>query len=151
MSRRSVGWLAGAVIGIGLFAYGTLDEGPARTNADRAYAMADRYACPVCNGQSVAESDVPIARTIRTEIRQRVDDGQTQNEITSFLRFKFGDEIDLNPSASGFTGLVWILPVVAGAGALAGLVLVFRKWQQAPAETMSQDDAELVDRARRST
>jgi len=148
VSRRALGWLLAAAVGLGLFVYGATTEGPPSTNADRAYELANRYACPVCQGQSVAESDVPIARSIRAEIRRRVDEGQSDDEITAYLVGRFPG-IDLNPSRSGFTGLVWILPVVVGVGAVAGLVVVFRRWQQQPAEEASDDDIELVERARR--
>ncbi|MDH4170410.1 MAG: cytochrome c-type biogenesis protein CcmH [Acidimicrobiia bacterium] len=148
MNRRTLGWLAALVVGLGAFVYGATTDGPPSTNADRAYALANRYACPVCQGQSVAESDVPIARSIRAEIRKRVDQGQTDDEITAYLVGKFPG-IDLNPSSTGFTGLVWILPVVVGAAALAGLVVVFRRWQQTPTQSATDDEVELVEKARR--
>ncbi len=150
LNRRSVGWLGVLVIGLGVFLFGASGEGPPETNADRAYGLSNRYACPVCQGQSVAESDVPIARTIRAEVRRRVDDGQTDDEITAYLTGRFGDDIDLNPSASGVTGLIWILPVVAAVGAVAALAMVFRRWQQVPVAQASAADRDLVERSRRS-
>ncbi|MGI9602077.1 MAG: cytochrome c-type biogenesis protein [Acidimicrobiales bacterium] len=148
MRIRTLAWVMALIVGGGVFVYGATVDGPPSTNADRAYSLANRYACPVCQGQSVAESDVPIARSIRAEIRRRVDEGQSDDEITAYLVGRFPG-IDLNPSRSGFTGLVWILPVVVGAAALAGLVVVFRRWQQIPVEEASADDVDLVERARR--
>ncbi|NNE72416.1 MAG: hypothetical protein HKN26_02015 [Acidimicrobiales bacterium] len=147
VSPRALAWIAAVAVAIGAVVFGAVDEGPPRTNADRAYSLANRYACPVCNGQSVAESDVPIARTIRAEIRKRVDQGQSDEEITAYLVEGF-PSIDLNPSASGLTGLVWILPVVVFVGAVAGLAVVFRRWQQTPAEHASRADVDLVEAQR---
>ena len=67
------------------------DQAP-RTNADRVHALADDFACPVCQGQSLGESDVPIARTIRSTIRTMVDEGRTDAEVRSMLVGRFGEE-----------------------------------------------------------
>ena len=149
-SRRSFLWLAAFAVAFGALVFGSIDEGEPRTNSDRAYALANRYACPVCNGQSVAESDVPIARTIRAEIRTRVDAGETDEQITDYLVRTNGDDIDLNPSASGITGLVWMLPVIAVTAAVAALAMAFRRWQQVPLATATKADEDLVARARRT-
>jgi cytochrome c-type biogenesis protein CcmH/NrfF len=42
---------------------------------------------------------------------------------------------------------VWVLPVVVGAGAVAGLVLVFRRWRTDAPREASDEDRELVDEA----
>ena len=55
---------------------------PPLTNADRVHTLAGDFACPVCRGQSLGESDVPIARTIRSSIRTMVDDGRTDDELS---------------------------------------------------------------------
>ena len=131
-------WLAVLVILVGGLAYGTLDDSGPRSDAERVRALSDRIACPQCSGQSVAESDVTIARVIRTDIAERVDAGQTDDEIVAELKASYGDDIDLNPSATGLTGVVWVLPVAALIGGLALVVAVLQRWRQAPA---ADDDA----------
>ncbi|MYJ42975.1 MAG: hypothetical protein F4076_11150, partial [Acidimicrobiaceae bacterium] len=64
MSWRTASWIAAVVVAAAALVYGALDEGPPKTNADRVRALAEDFACPVCAGQSVAESDVPVAREI---------------------------------------------------------------------------------------
>ncbi|MYH94648.1 MAG: hypothetical protein F4126_13160, partial [Acidimicrobiaceae bacterium] len=61
MSWRTASWIAAVVVAAAVFLYGALDEGPPKTNADRVRVLAEDFACPVCAGQSVAESDVPVA------------------------------------------------------------------------------------------
>ena len=107
------------------------DQAP-RTNADRVHALADDFACPVCQGQSLGESDVPIARTIRSTIRTMVDEGRTDAEVRSMLVGRFGEDIDYTPTGRGITGLVWVLPVVAGVTAFAGLGLAVNRWRSPP-------------------
>ena len=102
---------------------------PPLTNADRVHALAGDFACPVCRGQSLGESDVPIARTIRSSIRTMVDDGRTDDEIRSVLVARFGEDIDYTPGGEGLTGLVWVLPVLAGGAAAVGLGLALVRWR----------------------
>ena len=59
----------------------------------------------------------------------------------------FGEDVDYTPAASGVTSLVWILPVVGGAGAVAGLVVVFRRWRDEVELEASEEDTALVAEA----
>lgn len=144
-------WIAVFVVAGGALIYGMVDEGPPRTSADRAYALAQDFGCPVCQGQSVAESDVPVARNIRREIRVWVDEGRDDDFIRTELVDNFGEDIDYTPSASGITSLVWILPVVALAGAIAGLAVTFRRWRIEAGLEASEEDVDLVAEARGET
>lgn len=128
ISARLLAWLGVFVIGGSAFLYGAIDQGPPRTDADRVYALAQNFGCPVCGGQSVAESDSVVARNIRQQIARRVDEGRSDEVIISELEAAFPGN-DYTPAASGLSSLVWILPVVAAAGALSGLIVVFRRWR----------------------
>ena len=149
MSRRGLSWFVLAVVSLSVLVFAAVDEGSPATNADKAYALAKDFACPVCKGQSVAESDVPVARTIRREIRVWVDEGRSDGFIRDQLVSNFGEDIDYTPSSSGVASLVWILPVVAGAVALVGLVVVFRRWSDEPDLAASADDEALVAAVRK--
>ena len=72
-------WILLVFIVFGALILSELAEQPALTNADKVHRIADDLACPVCDGQSVAESDVPIAQAIRTEIARMVDEGFTDS------------------------------------------------------------------------
>ena len=121
-------WLALVVLVLGALVVSEVATQPVLTNADRAHQLAENFACPVCSGQSVAESDVPIARAIRTEIARMVDEGATDAMVRTELVERFGQDIDYTPQGSGLTGLVWVLPVVLAVAAGTGLVLALRRW-----------------------
>ena len=126
MSLRSASWIAAVAVAAAAFLYGSVDEGPPKTNADRARALAQDFACPVCAGQSVAESDVPVAREIRRRIAVWVDEGRNDAYIRDQLVAGYDADIDYNPSGSGVTSLVWILPLLAGGGIAAVVVVMLR-------------------------
>ena len=148
MTRRVALWLGVAVVALSAFLYASVDEGDPRTDADRAYALAKTVGCPVCNGQSVAESNAPVARNIRISIAKWIDEGRSDDYIRAELRTLFGEDVDYTPSGDGITSLVWILPVVFGAAALTGLVVVFRRWQQEAVLEASDADRALVEARR---
>jgi cytochrome c-type biogenesis protein CcmH len=131
---------------LSLAVFGTRD---APTTQDRVSSISRTVKCPVCSGESVAESNAPASQEIRRDIALRVQEGQTDNQIRSYYVARYGQAILLTPSASGINALVWILPVAALAVALAGLVIVFRRWSDEPVETASDDDRALVDAALR--
>src|SRR3954469_12372689 len=108
-----------AVVLAVMLAVGSRSTGPTDP-LDRAHAIEQTIKCPTCRGQSVAESDAPASKAIRTDIAERIAQGQSDDEIRTFFASKFGDDIILRPKSSGIGGLVWVLPVVALVLAASG-------------------------------
>ena len=96
----------------------TFDDGPPRTTEEQVQAIASTLKCPICGSQSVADSDVAASRAIRLEIAKLVEEGESASTIRAQIADTYGDQVQLIPPASGFAGLVWILPVVAVVVAL---------------------------------
>ena len=144
---RTFGWLLVLAVALGILAVAAVDDtsGPAN-NGERVYELSQEFACPVCGGQSIAESDVPIAREIKREIRVRLDQGQTDAQIRNYLGNLYPG-MDLRPKASGVTGLVWFLPAFAFVLAIGGLAAVFRRWRTEPSAIATEADRALVDDA----
>jgi cytochrome c-type biogenesis protein CcmH len=118
---------------------------------ERVYALAVQLKCLQCVGESVAASQAQFAVKFRDEIRAQMRQGRTDDEILNFFADRYGREVLLRPPATGVAGLIWIIPVVAAAAAMVGLVLVFRRWRHESEETTpaSAEDAALVDAALR--
>jgi cytochrome c-type biogenesis protein CcmH len=147
---RTLGWpLLAMVLGVALL-IGVTGTRPPRTAEDRARALAESVACPVCDGQSVAESDSEAAKGIRNVITSRISEGATDAQIRDELAASYGEHILLTPGRTGVASLVWTLPVVALIAALAGLVLTFRRWRRAGGARATDADRELVAAARLS-
>lgn len=146
--RRSwVPWLPMFAVLLLALTLGALGNRAPATPEERTAAIARTVKCPVCQGESVAESNAELSVAIRADIATRVAQGQSDDEIRSYYAATYGDAILLTPSSSGLTGLVWVIPVVALALAVFGLVVVFRRWgSEAPAHA-TDDDVELVRRA----
>ena len=148
---RWLSWvLMGIVVVAALIVGAAGDSGPA-TDGERLSQLAATIRCPQCRGQSVAESNVTIAREIRGDIRARIDAGETDDQIRQVYIDRYGRSIVLTPDSDGFTGLVWIVPVVAAALATAAVGLAFQRWRLESTElaTATDADRELVAKLRR--
>ncbi|HEY2811976.1 MAG TPA: cytochrome c-type biogenesis protein [Acidimicrobiales bacterium] len=100
------------------------------TAAQRALTLEQSIKCPVCRGQSVAESDSEASKAIRTEIERRIADGQSDSEIRSYFSQTLGADILLRPPSSGWGGVVWVLPIAGLVIAGAGIGLAFFRWRR---------------------
>lgn len=100
------------------------------TKEERALALEQTIKCPVCRGQSVAESDAPSANAIRVEIARRIDVGESDGEIRTFFAQTLGPDLLVRPAASGLAGLVWVLPVAGLVGGAAALAFAFVRWRR---------------------
>ncbi len=99
----------------------------AETQADRVDAIARQLMCPVCAGQSVAESNAQLARDMREIIKRKVSEGVSDEEIISWFRTKYGDGILAEPPLKGFNLVVWLFPITAAAiGVLFAVVYIRR-------------------------
>ena len=144
---RRWSWLIIAALVLVALARTWIEHGPPRTDAERVHHLATTMKCPVCEGQSIASSDSAAAGAIRTEITKRVKEGQSDGTIRAAISATYGSSIQLTPSASGFAGLVWILPVVALVAALAVLSATFARWRRTSGTHATDADRALVDEA----
>lgn len=90
--------------------------------------IAAQLRCPVCSGQSVLESNSDIAQEMQAVIRERLDEGQSRQEILAYFRGSYGDWIILTPRPSGIGLLVYVLPLTVLLGGLVWVVMAVRRW-----------------------
>lgn len=123
-------WLPWALMGIALvaaLAVGIVDADAPPTDAERATALARTIRCPQCQGETAAESNVAIAAAIRADIRERVDQGQSDAEIRQVYADLYGDSVLLTPPGEGFGSVLWVIPIVA---VVVGAAVLGVAWRQ---------------------
>lgn len=77
---------------------------------DQVYAIARELMCPVCAGQTVAESSSALAVQMRQVIRERLRQGQTRDEILAYFVAQFGEQVLANPPKRGGGLFLWLMP-----------------------------------------
>jgi cytochrome c-type biogenesis protein CcmH len=140
-------WLAVVVVVLVALAAGTIGQDPP-TDEQRAQNLAESIRCPSCKSQSAASSDTPSSLAVRALIAERIEAGDSDEEIRDFVASRYGREVLLDPSGSGFGAVVWALPVVLVVVAVAGLVVRFRGYRAGGSRHASAADEALVAQAR---
>lgn len=143
---RRTAWVAIGAAVIALLLVASFDGGGAETDAERIQRLQQSFACPVCDGESVADSNAGVATEIREFIALQVSAGATDLEIRDQLIVAYDGEVLRNPPAEGVGALVWILPVVFVVGGAAGIAAIMGRYRNA-ARVVTDDDRELVRQA----
>ena len=134
----------------------TVTTGAVATGPEQAYErmahIADQLDCPVCQGQSVKESNAHLARQMREIIDQKIAGGASDDEIFDFFVDRYGEGILRDPPKQGLALGVWIGPIVAAAiGVVAVALVLMRRHPRPSAEPAAHlgDLEAQVDRLRR--
>ena len=126
-------------------------SGPS-TAEERIDAIAQRLACPTCDGESVYESRGSASQAIRKEIARRVADGQSSDdEIVAAIDDSYEADLRLVPDSSGLESMIWIAPMVVAVGAVALLVVAFRRWRSDGSLTPTDEERSVVEKALRES
>lgn len=118
---------------------------PRETLDQRVYDVASQLKCPVCQGESVANSPALISQQMRALIRQQLQAGMSEQQIIQYFRSRYGDRILWSPPQQGFTLLAWVVPPgVLMLGALM-VFLVLRGWGKAKKSAEVAGKAKIED------
>ena len=100
----------------------------------RARDLSRELRCMVCQNQSIDDSDASLARDLRLLVRERLKEGDSDQQVLDFLTARYGEFVLLKPPFNLHNGLLWLLPmIVVVIGAFSLLVLVRRQRARAPA------------------
>lgn len=109
-----------------------LQRSAARPTLDgRVEHISSEVRCPVCHGETVAQSQAAPSVEIRNLIRSDLQKGESENQILASIVASYGPGILEKPQAKGVGLLVWVLPVVGVGLAATGLLVAFRRWRSA--------------------
>jgi len=119
---------------------------PDNSATARTERLEHELACPVCEGQSVADSNAPESRAIRADIPQRINAGQSDEQIRAAYVALYGQRILLTPSNGGIGLVAWVVPAVAVLLGAFGIGIALRRWSRTPRLTATpQDEARVRD------
>ena len=129
----------GAALGAALGAHATAPE-PDPVEV-RAHALASQLRCLVCQNQTIADSNAPLALDLKAQVRQQLAQGKRDDEVIAYMTARYGDFVLYKPPVQGNTLLLWVGPALLMGGALLGLVLVLRRRAAQGDEAFEPDPA----------
>lgn len=87
--------------------------------------LARELRCLVCQNETIADSNAPLAADLRRELRRMIVAGQNDDQIRGFLTARYGDFVLYRPPLSGRTIVLWAAPglLLLVAVGTAGIVI----------------------------
>lgn len=108
-------------------------------------ALAHKLRCLVCQNQSIAESNAPLAVDLRNQVREQLAAGNSKDEVIDYLVARYGDFVLYEPPFKATTALLWGGPLLLLLGGAGWLAYRLRRRQ---AETAAEGALSTADRAR---
>jgi cytochrome c-type biogenesis protein CcmH len=92
----------------------------------RAREISAGLRCLVCQNQSIDDSDARLAKDLRVLVRERLQAGDSDDQVQNFIVRRYGEFVLLKPAFGLHTALLWLGPLlVLGVGAV-GLLFALR-------------------------
>ena len=96
----------------------------------RLKVLAVELRCLVCQNQTLADSNAPLAEDLRREVREMIAKNMSDKEIIDFLVTRYGDFVLYRPPLKTTTTLLWVGPFLLLIGGAIALVMALRRRQK---------------------
>jgi len=83
----------------------------------------------VCQNQSIDDSDAPLARDLRILVRERLQAGESDQQVINFLVARYGEFVLLRPRFSWHTALLWLAPAAVLLMGACGVLVLARRYR----------------------
>ena len=112
----------------------------------RAREISREVRCPVCQGETIDDSNARISRDLRIIIRERVVAGDTDDQVLDFLVDRYGEFVLFNPRKSGVNLILWLAgPLMLLAGGAIGYATIRGRKGQVEDSLSADEQARLDD------
>jgi len=99
----------------------------------------------VCQNQTIADSHADLAIDLKNQIREKMRQGQSEAEITSYMVARYGDFVLYRPPFKATTLALWLGPFLLLA---LGAFLFWRRVARRPRQEPSLSEAERAQAAK---
>jgi len=112
---------------------------------DRVNEIAHSLMCPVCQGQSVAESNSNLAQDMRQIIRKQLEEGKSREEVLAYFVNRYGETILASPPPKGVNWVLWVLPALAIVFGGLGIGIYLHKTGKGGRSTSAKTEKPVTD------
>ena len=89
--------------------------------------LIDELRCLVCQNQTIADSNADLAKDLRRQVYEMLQQGKSKDEIATFMTDRYGDFVLYNPPFKVKTGVLWVGPVIFLLIGLVMLIVISRR------------------------
>jgi cytochrome c-type biogenesis protein CcmH len=93
----------------------------------RARALSAQLRCMVCQNESIDDSEASLAKDLRILVRERLQGGDSDEQVRAYLVQRYGDFILLKPPLKPETLLLWGAPFLVLLGGAAAIFISSRR------------------------
>ena len=112
---------------------------------ERARELSQGLRCPVCQNETIDESNATLAQELRIVLRERLVAGDTDEEAVTYMVSRYGEYVLLRPDASGANLILWLAaPLMLLLALWVGITTIRRR--NIAAEPLSQDEEEALEK-----
>lgn len=101
----------------------------------KASEINDLIMCPLCAGQTIAQSSNETSRQMRDLVLKKLRQGESKEEILQYFESRYGERILAKPNKKGFNLILWFFPFVFVALAAIVIYFLIRRWSTRVRET----------------
>jgi cytochrome c-type biogenesis protein CcmH len=132
--------LAAALLALSTLAFGQASEvaHPDAKVEERLKGLAEELRCLVCQNQTIADSNAPLALDLRNQIRDQVSAGRSDEQIRGYMVDRYGDFVLYRPPFKAATALLWIGPFALLALGI-GIAFVIARRRRRPPEARKDE------------
>ncbi|MFZ2649131.1 MAG: cytochrome c-type biogenesis protein [Burkholderiaceae bacterium] len=106
----------------------------------RMLSLAAELRCLVCQNQTIADSNAPLAVDLRRQVREMIARGESDARIIEFMTQRYGDFVLYRPPLKGSTAALWFGPFALLLGGLTVFVIVLRRRSRLGADRFEPDE-----------
>jgi len=107
--------------------------------------LTQQLRCPMCQNETLADSNAPIARDLRNQIFQLMQQGKSDDEIRQYLVDRYSDYVLYDPPLKPGTWLLWFGPLLILCGGAGGVLVAIRKRSRAESASSLSADGMSAD------
>ena len=138
---RSIGFI---VLCLGLVFSALQAQDSNLQTQERIRQLEEKLRCLVCQNQTIADSHAPLAIDLRQQVREMLQAGQTEAQITDYMTARYGDFVLYRPPFRATTAFLWIGPGVMALAGMATLFIILRRRSRMDAQQFDPDEPEAV-------
>ncbi|MDR2991614.1 MAG: cytochrome c-type biogenesis protein CcmH, partial [Burkholderiaceae bacterium] len=136
--KRAASWMLLSAALLAPLAWAAQPQQP--VDPDRLYQLTSQLRCLVCQNESLADSDAPLAIDLKNEIRARMAEGESDAQIRKFLIDRYGNFVNYRPPFDGRTLLLWLGPLLLVVGGIFGMWRAMRGRAGANADSADNEN-----------